>query len=64
VNLRAFNLLGEQLANLGGGFYKAGRYMVNFNGAGYPSGLVLVRLEAESISGQRFARTLKTEILK
>ena len=48
VNLKVYNLLGQQVATLVNGTMDAGRHIVNFEANSLPSGLYLYRMETES----------------
>ena len=59
VNLRVFNLLGEEVATLVDQQLPAGRYKTRWDASGYPNGLYFCRLE----SGQ-FLQAKKLTLLK
>jgi hypothetical protein len=46
VTLKVFNAVGEEVAQLYNGEKEAGRYTIEFNAAGLPSGIYFYQLEA------------------
>ncbi len=50
INLSVFNMLGEKVASLHEGFVPAGAYSTQFNASNLPSGMYIVRLQAEKTS--------------
>jgi len=55
VNLRLFDLQGRQIATLAEGLQTAGRHEVEWNAAGFPSGIYFYSLEAGSFKKVRRA---------
>jgi hypothetical protein len=53
VNLRVFNLLGQQVAELANGALAAGSYAVTFDGKDLASGVYLFRLDAGGATATR-----------
>jgi photosystem II stability/assembly factor-like uncharacterized protein len=53
VLLKLFNLLGEETATLVNDFRNAGRYGINFNANGLPSGVYIYKFTAGSYTDQR-----------
>lgn len=49
VTLRIYNLLGEAIATLHEGMLDAGNHVRAFDGAGFPAGVYVCRLEAEGL---------------
>ncbi len=45
VSISLYNTLGEKVADIVNGFYKAGSYQVNFNASGLSSGMYLYRMK-------------------
>ena len=59
VELKVFDVLGNEVATLAKDNYAAGTYKTNFNGGNYPSGIYLARITAGS-----FIQTRKMMLLK
>jgi hypothetical protein len=59
LNLKVYNTLGQEVATLADGEYDAGTYSVQWNAAGFASGVYFYRLQA----GNR-AETKKLILLK
>lgn len=53
VNLKVFNLAGQEIAVVANGNYAAGRHVVSFDGSGLASGVYLYRLEANGFEAQQ-----------
>lgn len=50
VNLSVYNSLGQKVATLADGYFKAGEYKVQWNAASMPSGVYLYRLTTDNYS--------------
>jgi len=50
VNLKVFDMLGTEVANLVNEFQDAGNYSVTFNAANLPSGIYVYKIEASSFT--------------
>lgn len=50
ISLKVFNLIGQEVATLKKGVFKAGMYSVSFDGSTLPSGVYLYRLETPTYS--------------
>ncbi len=48
VSLDVYNMLGQKVKTLAGGYFHAGTYSVSFNGANMPSGAYIYRLQTET----------------
>lgn len=48
VSLDVYNMLGQKVKTLAGGYLHAGSYSVSFNGANMPSGAYIYRLQTET----------------
>jgi len=59
ISLTIYNLTGESVAELAGGYYNAGRYSVSWNASKFPSGIYFARL----IAGTR-TENIKMLLLK
>jgi hypothetical protein len=59
TDLRVFNLLGQQIADLVNGYRPAGAYSVVFNASGLASGVYFYRLQSRSYSNLRRMLYLK-----
>lgn len=59
ILLRVYNQLGQEVASLTDGFRQAGRYKLEWNASGFPSGVYFYRLQVGS-----FAETKKLILLK
>jgi hypothetical protein len=59
VQLRVYNMLGQEVATLVSGTVVAGRHAVSFDGSHLASGIYLYRLVAGS-----YIRTMKMVLLK
>ncbi len=64
VELRIFNLLGEEINVLTNAFYNAGNHQLTFDAANLASGNYLYTIEAVDGSGNIFRQTKKMTILK
>jgi len=67
VNLKIYDLLGNEIATLVEGDLPAGTYEHNWGGAGFTSGIYFYRLQAGNLSpssGQGFVETKKMVLLK
>lgn len=53
VNLKVFNVAGQEIAVVASGNFAAGRHVVNFDGSGLASGVYLYRLEANGFTAQQ-----------
>ena len=53
VNLKVFNVAGQEIAVIANGNYAAGRHAVNFDATGLASGVYLYRLEANGFAAQQ-----------
>ncbi|MFC1557454.1 T9SS type A sorting domain-containing protein [candidate division KSB1 bacterium] len=49
VDLKIYNILGQELADLVDGYHAAGVYKIRFDGSNYPSGIYFYKLNAEGI---------------
>ena len=59
VNLRVFNVLGQEIAVLVDGLQTAGLHKVSFDGTNLPSGVYIYRLETPNFSSSRKMLLLK-----
>jgi hypothetical protein len=59
INLSVFNMLGEKVATLHEGLVPAGAYSTQFNASNLPSGMYIVRLQAEKTSISKKVMLLK-----
>ena len=59
VTLKVYNALGQEVETLVNGQVSAGTYSVNWNAAGFPSGVYFARLEAGE-----FRQTIKVVLMK
>ncbi len=64
VNLKIFNLLGQQVAELVNGELKAGKHAINFNAVNISSGVYFYSLTAVGKDGSKFTSTKKMVIMK
>lgn len=48
VSLDVYNMLGQKVKTLAGGYFRAGTYSVSFDGANMPSGAYIYRLQSET----------------
>jgi hypothetical protein len=65
VQLEVYNLLGNIVATLASGERMRGSYQVQWRGENLPSGMYLIRLQAESLeSSKRFISTSKAVLMK
>ena len=67
VDIRVYNLLGQEVRSLVKGFQSAGYYRVVFDASTLPSGVYFYRLNARSVSGGKvgvFQETKKLVLLK
>ena len=65
VKIRVFNILGETITELVNQIQSSGYYQRQWDGGNNPSGVYLLRMEAESLDGkERFVRTTKMLLLK
>jgi hypothetical protein len=65
VNLRVFNLLGQEVANiLNNRAYSAGHQIVNFSGSNLTSGIYIYKLEVRGFDGSNFSAIKKMMLLK
>jgi hypothetical protein len=60
VNLRVFNVLGEQVIELVNGEMKQGVHEIDFNGANLSSGVYIYRLDVEN----QFSAIRKMSLIK
>lgn len=64
VNLKLFNLLGEEISIITQGFFTAGQHQINFNARNLASGNYLYSLETADVQGTILRQTKKMTILK
>jgi hypothetical protein len=64
VQIKLFNLLGEEIKILTKGIFNAGKHQVNLNAQNLASGNYLYRIEALDVEGKNFKQTKKLTILK
>jgi hypothetical protein len=64
VELKIFNILGQQAAKLIDGIKEAGDYKINFNASNLSSGIYFYTLKATGINGKKYIETKKMVILK
>jgi hypothetical protein len=64
INLKVFNVLGAEAATLVDAGKEAGRYTVNWNAAGLPSGVYLYQLTALTEKGDLLKETRRAILLK
>ncbi|MEI7811231.1 MAG: T9SS type A sorting domain-containing protein [Ignavibacteria bacterium] len=65
VNIRIFNMLGEEVANINNGLMTSGNQKTVWNAGNFPSGIYLFILEAKSSDGSRgFKASGKLSLLK
>lgn len=59
ISLNIYNLLGEEVDKIADGKWKSGRYDVQWDASNLPSGIYIIKFEAES-----YIRSFKTILLK
>lgn len=64
VNLKIYNILGQEVATLVNGHLTAGLKTINFNAANLASGVYIYRLEVVGQDGGKFVNTKKMMLLK
>lgn len=64
VRFVIFNLLGEEVTSVVNDNISAGKYSFTWNALNFSSGLYIYRLEAKSISGEYFVKTIKMVLVK
>jgi hypothetical protein len=64
VSLKAYNVLGVEVASIVNERKNAGTFNVNWNAAGLPSGMYLYRLSVTSEKGQMFDQAKKLVLVK
>ena len=64
VELTIFNTLGQEIRSLVNAYYEEGYYSKRFDATGLSSGLYLYRIQAVSLSGERFVQTKKLLLLR
>jgi hypothetical protein len=64
VNLKIFNVLGQEVATLLNNNFVAGSHTVNFNASGLNSGVYMYRIEATGIDGTNFTSVKKMILTK
>ena len=64
VDLKVYNILGEEVAVLANGFFAAGSYKINFSAKNLPSGIYIATLNASAQSGLTFSKSMKMNLIK
>jgi hypothetical protein len=64
VDMRVYNVLGQEVRSLVEGFLLSGSYRVVFNAEALSTGVYFYRLKASSVSGGGFQETKKLVVLK
>jgi hypothetical protein len=59
VNLKVYNLMGQEVAQIVNGTMDVGRYAVTFDGSNLPSGVYVYRLEVNDFSSTRKMMLMK-----
>jgi hypothetical protein len=63
VSLRVYNILGEVVSSLVNEVQNAGYYEINFNAAGYATGVYIYTLQAKSTDGRKKYNSVKKMML-
>ena len=64
VNLKVFDVLGQEVATLLNGNLVAGSHTVNFNASSLNSGVYMYRIEANGVDGSNFSQARKMVLTK
>ncbi|MBP9121699.1 MAG: S8 family serine peptidase [Ignavibacteriaceae bacterium] len=64
VTLKVFDAIGQEVVTLVNGNTAAGNHSVSFDASKLNSGLYIYTINAESVSGQKFSKTMKMMLLK
>jgi hypothetical protein len=64
VTLRIYDVLGKEIATLVNGRQEAGRYAINWDASGFPSGVYLYQLTAAPEKGELFNNVKRMLLLK
>ena len=64
VNIKVFNMIGQEVAEITKGNFEAGSHNFQFNAAKLSSGTYIYKLEANGANGTNFTSTKKMIILK
>ncbi|HPD67907.1 MAG TPA: T9SS type A sorting domain-containing protein [Ignavibacteriales bacterium] len=64
VNLKIYNILGQEVATLVNNEMTAGMKTINFNASNLASGVYIYRLEVLGKDGSKFVNTKKMMLLK
>jgi len=64
VNVKVFDVLGQEIANLLNGSLKAGFHTVNFDASQLKSGMYIYRIQAKGIDGSQFTDVKKMLLVK
>ncbi len=64
VHLNIFNILGKQVAEIVKGEFSPGVYSIEWNGSSFASGIYLLKINAQSMSGRDFSSVKKLVLLK
>jgi hypothetical protein len=64
INLKVFNILGQEVANLLNGNFIAGSHHVDFNASSLISGVYIYKIEATGIDGTKFIDVKKMILTK
>jgi hypothetical protein len=63
VGLKVFNSLGEKVGEFNEGLRKPGYYQINFDGAGFPSGVYYYMMNVISTNGMELSSSIKKRVL-
>lgn len=64
VTINVYNIMGRRVATLVDRSQPAGAHTIRFNGRGLSSGLYIARLKASGVSGERFVKEIKMQLIK
>jgi hypothetical protein len=64
VTLRIYDVLGKEIATLVNGRQESGRYTINWDATGFPSGVYLCQLTAAPEKGELFNNVKRMLLLK
>ncbi len=64
INIKLFNMLGQEIENIESGQLEAGTHQVNFNANSLASGTYIYVLEANGINGKNFRESKKMMLMK
>lgn len=64
LNIKLFNMLGQEVAQITEGNFQAGNHNLQFNANNLSSGTYIYTLEAQGLNGQSFKSTKKMLLLK